>query len=261
MTIRGNEWYDHATGEGGNAVSFLQKHYGLSFPDAMTMLLEDSGFVLPVPEKPPDPPKPFQLPAASPTMRRVFAYLIKQRKLDRDIVSHFVREGLIYEGAEYHDVVFAGLDADGAARHAHKRSTNSFGKAFRINVEGGDPRHSFHYSGTDGNLFVFEAPIDLLSYISLYPDGWEEHSYVACCGTSYIPVQERLEQEGVGFVYLCLDNDSAGNKASARMSDLLAQRGILSARLTPVLKDWNEDLCAGITEEQEAEQCPVFQSF
>lgn len=80
-------------------------------------------------------------------------------------------------------------------------------------------------------------------------------------GTSYIPVQERLEQEGVGFVYLCLDNDSAGNKASVRMSDLLAQRGILSARLTPVLKDWNEDLCAGITEEQEAEQCPVFQSF
>ena len=65
-------------------------------------------------------------------------------------------------------MVFAGLDADGAVRHAHKRSTNSFGKTFRINVEGGDPRYSFHYNGTDGNLFVFEAPIDLLSYISLY---------------------------------------------------------------------------------------------
>ena len=30
-------------------------------------------------------------------------------------------------------------------------------------------------------LYVFEAPIDLLSYI-LHPQDWQAHSYVALCG-------------------------------------------------------------------------------
>ena len=55
------------------------------------------------------------------------------------------------------------LDRDhkGIPRHAHKRSANSFGKSFRQNVEGSDPRYSFHHLGTDGKLYVFEAPIDM----------------------------------------------------------------------------------------------------
>ena len=39
VTIRGNEWYDHATGEGGFALSFARKHFGLSFQEAMALLL------------------------------------------------------------------------------------------------------------------------------------------------------------------------------------------------------------------------------
>lgn len=57
-------------------------------------------------------------------------------------------------------------------------------------------KHSFHKNGTDRSLYVFEAPIDLLSHITLYPAGGLEHSYVACCGTSIQPVMERLRPEG-----------------------------------------------------------------
>ena len=39
VTVRGNEWYDHAEERGGHAVSFVQRFYGLSYPDAVTMLL------------------------------------------------------------------------------------------------------------------------------------------------------------------------------------------------------------------------------
>ena len=261
ITVRGSEWYDHATGEGSHAVSFLQKHYGLNYPEAMAALLEDSTILIQAKERPPDPPKPFRLPEANTDMRRVYAYLIRQRGLDREIVSQFVREKLIYEDAPYHNAVFVGLDAEGIPRHAHKRSTNSFGKTFRVNVEGGDPKHSFHHVGTDGSLFVFEAPIDLLSYICLHPDGWEEHSYVACCGTSFLPVQERLDREDTDFVYLCLDNDKAGNLASERMADLIAKRGILTERLTPERKDWNEDLCRGISGQEVAEPCQISQGL
>lgn len=39
ITVRGNEWYDHAAEKGGCAIDFVQRFYGRSFPDAVTMLL------------------------------------------------------------------------------------------------------------------------------------------------------------------------------------------------------------------------------
>ena len=63
-----------------------------------------------------------------------------------------------------------------------------------MNIESSASEHCFHKNGTDKSLYVFEAPIDLLSHITLYPYGWQEHSYVACCGTSIQPVLERLRQ-------------------------------------------------------------------
>lgn len=171
ITVRGNEWYDHADECGGHAVSFVQRYYGLSYPEAVLMLL-DGGGAIPYPSasaRREETPKPFELPEAHSDMRRVFAYLVKHRQIDRAVVSHFAREKLLYEDAKYHNIVFVGLDADGVPRHAHKRSTNSYGEAFRINVEGCDPKHSFHHIGTNGSLYVFEAPIDMLSYITLYP--------------------------------------------------------------------------------------------
>ena len=43
VTIRGNEWYDHAEERGGHAVSFVQRFYHLSYPEAVTMLLPRTG--------------------------------------------------------------------------------------------------------------------------------------------------------------------------------------------------------------------------
>ena len=88
---------------------------------------------------------------------------------------------------------------------------------------------------------MFEAPIDLLSYISMHPDNWQTHSYVACCGTSPRPVLQMLNPD-IKLVYLCLDNDDAGHAASKRMAALLQERGVMTQRLVPELKDWNDDL-------------------
>ena len=198
-----------------------------------------------VAQRPGIPPKPFELPEANQDMRRVFAYLVKQRHLDRGIVAHFARARLLYEDMRYHNCVFVGRDDRGVPRHAHKRSCNSSGKSFRQNVEGSDSRYSFHHIGTDGRLFVFEAPIDLLSYITMYPESWQTHSYVACCGTSAVPALATLER--LPFpeeVFLCLDNDQAGETGSLRMAGQIAERfGIASNRLLPKHKDWNDDLC------------------
>ena len=160
-------------------------------------------------------------------MRRMYAYLMRQRHIDREVIScYFVHEKLLYED-KHHNCVFVGLDGSGEAKHAHIRSTNSEGRVFRMNIESSASEHCFHKDGTDKSLYVFEAPIDLLSHITLYPYGWQEHSYVACCGTSIQPVLERLRQNPkLDMVYLCLDNDDAGNDACDRMTDTLEDMGL-----------------------------------
>ena len=45
-------------------------------------------------------------------------------------------------------------------------------------------------------------------------------------------------------VYLCMDNDKAGDLASRRIAELLHEKGILTERVSPELKDWNDDLIA-----------------
>ena len=252
ITIRGCEWYDHASEQGGRAISFVKQFYGLSYPDAMSLLLGDDlgGSYPAAKEKEPEPAKPFVLPPQSESMRRVYAYLLKQRCIDREILNAFVRKKLIYESCErsrdgtkeYHNAVFVGFDEHGVPRHGHKRGLYTMGQSYRGNIEGSDPKHSFNYTGTDGSLYVFEAPIDLLSYISLYPSDWQSHSYVACCGTSIQPVLEQLRRQDIDSVYLCLDNDSAGQKAAQRMEAELSERGVYVEIVVPTLKDWNDDL-------------------
>lgn len=260
ITIRGNEWFDHATQKGGGAISFVRQFYDLDYPSAVSLLLGGGGVAYPAAkERVREPPKPFALPLANKDARRVFAYLVKHRQIAPEVVSHFVRAGMLYEDAEYHNAVFVGTDEQGIPRHAHKRSTNSFGKTFRINVEGSLPQCSFHHLGTDGALFVFEAPIDMMSYLTLHPERWQEHSYVACCGTSFLPVEKMLERmHRVEEVFLCLDNDEAGHTASKRMADLLTEKGIFNQRLVPAKKDWNDVLTTMGPQKEEVRSCQTF---
>ena len=246
VTVRGREWYDHEAKEGGGPVSFLQTFHNLSYPEAVQRLLDGEGVPRPSAVERKPEAKPFALPPSSDSMRRVFAYLLKERHISREVLTAFVRADLLYEDAQYHNAVFVGTDERGAARHAHKRSTNSSGRSFQQNVEGNAPRYSFHWTGTSGSLYVFEAPIDLLAFLTLYPADWREHSYVALCGTSEQAMLWMLEQEPrLRTVRLCLDHDAAGIEAAGRLTDALRERGYEDVSvLRPEYKDWAEDLKA-----------------
>lgn len=246
ITVRGNEWYDHANEKGGCAIDFVQMFYGRSFPDAVTMLLngEQGQEYRQQEPREPEPPKPFVLPEANHDMRRVYAYLTKTRCLDREVVSAFARAKMLYEDAKYHNAVFVGLDKDGIARHAHKRGTYTQGEPFKGNVDGCDPRYSFHHSGQSDTVYVFEAPIDMLSFISMYPKDWQQHSYVSLCGVAEHALLQLLEDNPqVQKIGLCLDNDKAGIKARKRITNILSERGYCNVfSLFSQQKDWNEDL-------------------
>lgn len=102
ITIQGNEWYDHAIKEGGGPISFVQQFYNLSYPEAITCLLGgEQGIVYASAQKQKEKPKKeFALPSAGQEMRRMYAYLLKHRFLDRNVVNAFVRAGLLYESCE-----------------------------------------------------------------------------------------------------------------------------------------------------------------
>ena len=175
-------------------------------------------------------------------MHRVYAYLLQQRGIDREVLNAFVRERMIYECAEHHNAVFVGYDKDGVPRHAHKRGTNSQ-SSYKGNQDGSRPECSFHWHGQSNRLYFFEAPIDLLSYVSMHKENWQDHSYAAACGVSdHVLWQMMKDNSKLNHVFLCFDNDEAGQTTSQRIAAKLNARGITNEVLIPIHKDWNEDI-------------------
>ena len=106
-----------------------------------------------------------------------------------------------------------------------------------------DPDASVHWYGSSGLLYLFEAPIDMLSFISMNKEGWKQHSYAACCGVSdRVAMQLLKDDPRIKRVCICLDNDEEGRKSSKRIKGNLESKGVQVDILVPKLKDWNEDL-------------------
>ena len=69
------------------------------------------------------------------------------------------------------------------------------------------------------------------------------HSYAAACSTSDKVLFRMLTDNPIiSHVYLCYDNDEAGQNAAARTRNKLSESGIEAEILAPTHKDWNEDL-------------------
>ena len=113
-------------------------------------------------------------------------------------------------------------------------------------MEGSDPRYSFHWIGKSDRLYVFEAPVDLLSFLTLRPKDWMYHSYVTLDGVSEHAMLRQLElHPNLQKVILCLDHDEAGIETNGRLRDILVERGYMDTGvLQSVWKDWNEDVKA-----------------
>jgi hypothetical protein len=151
-----------------------------------------------------------------------------------------VHQKLIYESKIYHNIVFVGTNENGVAKHAHKRSTSS-NSGWRQNQAGSEAAFSFHQIGKSDVLYAVEAPIDMLSFISMYQKDWQKHSYVSLCGVSGEAIMHQLlVNENLREIVLCLDNDSAGRQATERISKALTGKGYGVSVLLPEGKDWNE---------------------
>ena len=241
-----NRWYRHSREIGGGPIQFMQHFYGMDFVDAVKYLLNgEEGAEFVQASRTPEPKLPFTPPKLSKNMHRTFAYLIKTRKIDADIVQYFVDEKKILETEEYHNVAFCGYDEKGEMKQMHLRSTLP-GNRFFLDIDGSNKQYYFRHIGTNSDVYVFEAPIDMLSYITMNRENWQESSYVCLGGVAIDALKNVLStNEQISKVYMCVDRDDAGDKTVKRIGDELNEMGYEWERIFPENKDWNEDLTAG----------------
>lgn len=237
LTVKGNKWFRHSESKGGYPIDFVMEFYGKSFPEAVEMLINEPGEVQT--ETVPAPAPEFHLPVPNITNVNAINYLTRERGIREEIVKEFVEAGLIYEDATHHNVVFVGRDENGIPRYAHCRGT---AEKFVQDVSGSDKSYGFSYRGTGTQLCVFEAPIDLLSFICLFKNKWKEFSYISLGGTAGKALDRFLsENKDIDQVWMCLDSDQAGIDASKRLARIVPE-GITVMQMKPKLKDWNEIL-------------------
>lgn len=270
ISVRRNRWYDHKNMRGGYPLKFMQEFYGMNFRTAMKELLhgeepelgrkknaeQEKSNVSEKTEvngntaKCEDGTKKseFKLPEKDSNMKRLFAYLLQTRFLSKDVVKSFVEQKILYQEKEHGNVVFVGTDKDGVAKSACKKSTAEQSKGFRMTVAGSDCRYGFCWRGDSSKFYVFEAAIDLMSFITLRNDEWKEDSFLALDGLSAKPLLQFLEeQKNIHEIFLCLDYDAAGIEACDKLKDILIKKeydGEKIKREYPLYKDWNEQLKA-----------------
>ena len=231
LRISNGKWCWFSQGIGGrSALDYLIKVRGMAFTEAVKTILRREV------EKPPviairkeRGDRRLLLPEKSEDATRVRKYL-EGRGIHRIVVAYCLSHDLLYESKDHHSAVFIGYDADGKARYAAIRGTNS---GFKGEATGSDKHFSFSL-GEEQNpseVHVFESAIDLLSYATmelLLGHDWKHQAYLSLAGVfrqrreRVVPValQRYLsEHETIKTIRLHLDNDEVGRAAARGIAD------------------------------------------
>ena len=233
-----NEWYcfSQADKHGGrNAINCLTDILGMDFKTAVEALTGENishGVYNPA-EHPPTKTKELIIPERAESMRNVFAYLCKARKIDSKIVSDLAHNGLLYQDKRG-NAVFLHIDDNGEILGAELQGTNTYQRFKGVAAGTADSVFSIEV-GTPNKVYVFESAIDLLSFRQLAsPQKLQDSVLISMAGlkpTALIPFAER----GLAL-YACVDNDEAGGRFISE-NDLIPCNKVLSDN---GVKDFNE---------------------
>lgn len=257
-----------STGESNNAIVFCQKYLNMSFKEAVNSLVGEQFISFKVQSKDlaeiQNPKQPFVAPERNESMKWLFFYLLKNRKLSENVVKHFVNEKTLYQTSEpikdqtqqksISNIAFLVKDKDGNDVGAIKRGfpTNNGQNGFKGSHKNSDTtKYGFTHKGGSDTLYVFEAPIDMMSYMSFIDNhNWDfkKDNFLAL-GTAYTGAIPKFieENSNIKRVVLCQDRDVAGIKGMKKSLESLRSIGFTGeiAYHLPNNKDWNEDLQQG----------------
>lgn len=259
---KGWSWYSQGL-KGNNAISYLMNVENLSFQDAVAELVTPSGTKYrPIPESErTEKPKTLQLPPRASSSERVENYLSRERCIDISIVKYCIHYGYIYQDIR-NNCVFVGRDENGIAKYASRRGTYTPAGAepFKRDCPGSNKSYGFLMEGyLKEHVFVFEAPIDVLSHATLTMEkahglkrdnwqiSWQKHTRLALGGTSDKALARYLSiNPKVKTISFCLDNDKAGLSHAKEYKEKYEKEGytVNVYSVPPGMgKDYNDYLC------------------
>lgn len=234
-----NSYYRHSSRRGGDVISFVQelgseRGYGYDIYDTIEWLLDLSGEQPQQPQiakmetnRDKDAEIPFRLPASEQgPYKRAYAYLSKTRGIDPNVIQYFVKNKLMYESEQYHNLVFVGHDKHGIVRFASQRGTNDLlGKPFKCDVPGNDKNYGVNKVNRNSeDLYVFESAIDMMSYMSLTGDYQSNKLALGMVADNPL-VQFLKDQPHVKRLHFCLDMDRAGRESTEAYLEKYQEQG------------------------------------
>ena len=267
--------YDHYTGVTTNPISTLMTYYDMSFPQAVyvanyfltkvskldmecyiqleyidkELFAADTGvdlnYILQADQTQSTLP---DVKAAA--LRKVYAYLCNTRCIDRDLVTHFLKQKYI------------GLDASNLLCFYTYRGDD----VIAVTKKGINPRITFkqnlvrekHTGFIYGSstttefkeVFVFESCVDLLSFLNLAKRGHIPKLPMDACYISLNGASSRyldkvlLEHPTIERIHFCTDNDNAGQLAlttfTMHTKNKMPVDSWLNYLVEAEVKDWNE---------------------
>lgn len=257
------QWFRFSENKGGDNIGLLREYMDMSFIDAVEALTGEHIDRTYTPSHTYEP-KPVQQTARELSLaeadncRRVFAYLCKTRGLDYDMLSALVKKGVISQEEKTGNVLFKYFDTDGKVIGAEKVGTSTEHK-FKGIATGSVGGHGFEVvRGTGEKAFFFESAIDMLSYLQMHSKELDNCRLVSMMGVKPSIVLDTMLRHNIAAenVFLCSDNDTAGNEFAQRLQE---QYPDMKRIITPdTYKDWN-DMLRGIPKvvEQETEKKEV----
>lgn len=237
---------------GGSQIDFLRVFGKMDVKEAVFWLLDFAGYFRKADiydnarmsiSNNTGPKKKFCLPRQADDNAYLYSYLMNDRAIDRDIISYFINQNLIYESMPCHNIVFKGNDKYGNTRAASMRGVfDRYGRHFKCDVSGSDKRYGFNISNDScTKLVVFEAAIDLMSYIDIYGDFGSNMLSLGMLADE--PIKTFMDEHPqISNIRFCLDNDIWGRKATEKFLKKYYQLGYEVEDFPPPqgVKDYNE---------------------
>lgn len=187
-----------------------------------------------------------ELPPKNENMKRVYAYLIKSRYIDQDIVQYFVDNQLLYQDTKG-NCVFVGYDDKNTPVYTLQRGTDTRHRFVRDCI-GCNYDYGMYINHGSNTLIVHEAAIDCMSLMSvLSAKGYniQDYNYLIMSGNCKIEsISSHIQKDHIKHLIIAVDNDLGGEKSIAAIRSMIKEKelSIEISECLPEKKDWNEEI-------------------
>lgn len=234
VTANGRGWHDLASGEHGSVIDLVMKCKNIDFKEACREIERTDplsfSFSQPVlDDEKKEKESGFKMFEVSKLQSRgLFAYL-HQRKINLDIAKQFLQEAH-YSFKDGDSYLYA---------LAYPNDKGGYELRSPFYKGGTSPKWiTTHLGQENAPTVVFEGFMDMLSFATLC--GEVRHNYIVL--NSIVNVDVAIDElRGKEKIYLCLDNDKAGETATSKMLDALPSAIDIRNRFSPA-KDINDYL-------------------